>query len=150
MILILNLVLLFTVIYFVFYIDKECLYTDQSLEKKYLLFLVIFVFELGFGVAVARIRKCVVDLDRIVRVSLLIALFSLAGLSYWQDFKNMNTWHIADITDFAPKDTVQTGFIVFFTAILFSLNSLFFEISPVFDSCLHDVYSYKIPGFHSK
>lgn len=147
MILLLNLILLFIVIYFVFYIDQDCMNSEPSLEKKFFLFLVIFVFELGYGVAVSRIRKCVVDINKLIRISMLIALFSLTGISIWQDFKTYNTFHIGEITEAGPKDVILTGMIVLSIAILFALNSLFFEISPTFESCLHDVYSFKIPGF---
>lgn len=141
----LHLIIIFFFVFIIFYFNKPCLDENQNLEKKFYLFLSIFVFEFSVGVIVSRVRGCVVPVDKITRISVTIALFALTGLSIWQDFKNSDTFHIDDMNSPLRKSIIVSLFIVLFIAFAYFLNTLFFDIAPPFTSCLHDIYSFNIP-----
>ena len=138
---IVHLIILFIFVFALLMLNIPHLESNQYIKQKLYIFFGIFLFDLLISIFVTIYRKCIVDIGKVVRNSLLTALIGTIAYSIYNDLTWSNSKFIPDPNNKVATNLTITIIITGFIAVSYFFEIIFGSTIPKMNDCLNNIYS---------
>lgn len=115
---------------------------NSHIRMKLYIFIGVFVFEFVIRTIFTIFRRCLIDINKIVKNSLQIALIAVVAYSIYNDLVFASNSFIVKYDDSYVRNLIIALIIVIFIILGYLLEIILTNTSPKMNDCLNTIYHY--------
>ena len=138
-----HLVTLFIFVYILLMLNIPHIDSNNHIMMKLYIFAGIFIFELVVALITTMYRKCIINIGKIFRNSLLAALIGVVAYSIYNDLVWKNSSLTAKHENAKIRNLIITILITAFIAIVYFMEIAVTNKTPGINDCLNNIYAAK-------
>jgi hypothetical protein len=135
-----RLIILFIFIFSLLMLNIPNINPTNRIMMKLYIFMGIFIFEFVVRIIITIFHRCLIDIRKIIKNSLQIALIAVVAYSIYNDLVSLSKPLIMKHNDTNIQIFIITSMVVIFIAIGYFLETILTNISPGVNDCLNTIY----------
>lgn len=140
MIILIQIIILFVFVFTLLMINIPKISDHSYIKAKVYIFLGVFIFTFLIKILSAIHRKCLIDIGKVAKDSLLIALLAALALSIYNDFSWSSNKFIIGLQTKLQQNMAKTLLIMLFIASGYFINALLSGFRASANDCLNLIY----------
>ena len=138
--LLIHLIVLFIFVFALLMINLPKIQPNQHLRMKLYIFIGIFIFEFIVSFVTAIYKKCIINIGKIIRDSLLVAMISIVAYSLYTDLVFSQNPLVTKYNNQKSQTLLITIVITIFISIAYFIDAVLLNKSPGINDCINRIY----------
>jgi hypothetical protein len=135
-----HIIILFIFVFALLMLNIPRIEHDSYIKMKLYIFTSIFLFEMIISIFISIYKKCIVNIGKIAKQSLLSALVATVAYSIYNDMVFMNEPFLLNQESNLTRNLTITVIITAFIALSYFIEIIFTNTIPNVNDCLNTIY----------